>query len=143
MVQHSIIHSPNFKYWESYRVSGQWYFTDRGIFIRIFSKEYFICKNTFGKMCDWYYGNCYWHCSYNCCYRNRSYRKGISKKPQENATLIVLGCKVYGEHASRSLRERLDAALIYLEENPNSQCIVSGGMGEEKKSVKRSVCTDT
>ena len=24
----AIIHSSNFKYWESYRVSGQWYFTD-------------------------------------------------------------------------------------------------------------------
>lgn len=59
--------------------------------------------------------------------------KASAKKPQENATLIVLGCKVYGEHASRSLRERLDAALIYLEENPNSQCIVSGGMGEREK----------
>ena len=59
--------------------------------------------------------------------------KASAKKPQENATLIVLGCKVYGEHASRSLRERLDAALIYLEENPNSQCIVSGGMGEGEK----------
>ena len=32
--------------------------------------------------------------------------KASAKKPQENATLIVLGCKVYGEHASRSLRER-------------------------------------
>ena len=59
--------------------------------------------------------------------------KASAKKPQENATLIVLGCKVYGEHASRSLRERLDAAFIYLEENPNSQCIVSGGMGEGEK----------
>ena len=59
--------------------------------------------------------------------------KASAKKPQENATLIVLGCKVYGEHASRSLRERLDAALIYLEEDPNSQCIVSGGMGEGEK----------
>ena len=59
--------------------------------------------------------------------------KASTKKPQENATLIVLGCKVYGEHASRSLRERLDAALIYLEENPDSQCIVSGGMGEGEK----------
>lgn len=59
--------------------------------------------------------------------------KASTKNPQENATLIVLGCKVYGEHASRSLRERLDAALIYLEKNPNSQCIVSGGMGEEEK----------
>lgn len=59
--------------------------------------------------------------------------KASTKKPQKNATLIVLGCKVYGEHTSRSLRERLDAALIYLEENPNSQCIVSGGMGEGEK----------
>lgn len=59
--------------------------------------------------------------------------KASIKKPKENATLIVLGCKVYGEHASRSLRERLDAALIYLEENPDSQCIVSGGMGEGEK----------
>lgn len=59
--------------------------------------------------------------------------KASTKKPQENTTLIVLGCKVYGEHASRSLRERLDAALIYLEENPDSQCIVSGGMGEGEK----------
>ena len=31
------------------------------------------------------------------------------------------------------MRERLDAALIYLEENPDSQCIVSGGMGEGEK----------
>lgn len=59
--------------------------------------------------------------------------KASIKKPKENATLIVLGCKVYGEHASRSLRERLDAALIYLEENLDSQCIVSGGMGEGEK----------
>ena len=59
--------------------------------------------------------------------------KASTKKPQENTTLIVLGCKVYGEHASRSLRERLDAALIYLEENPDSQCIVSCGMGEGEK----------
>ena len=59
--------------------------------------------------------------------------KASTKKPQKNATLIVLGCKVYGEHASRSLRERLDAALIYLEENPDSRCIVSGGMGEGEK----------
>ena len=69
--------------------------------------------------------------------------KASAKKPQENATLIVLGCKVYGEHASRSLRERLDAALIYLEENPNSQCIVSGGMGEGERIIKEDKSTST
>ena len=65
--------------------------------------------------------------------------KASIKKPKENATLIVLGCKVYGEHASRSLRERLDAALIYLEENPDSQCIVSGGMGEGVNLIKKGI----
>ena len=59
--------------------------------------------------------------------------KASMKKPAKDATLIVLGCKVYGEHASRSLRERLDAALLYLNENPKSKCIVSGGMGEGEK----------
>lgn len=51
------------------------------------------------------------------------------RKPKANAPLLVLGCRVYGERASRSLRERLDAAVVYLEENPNSVCIVSGGKG--------------
>lgn len=55
------------------------------------------------------------------------------KKPAQNATLVLLGCKVYGEHASRSLRERLDAALIYLNKNPETTCIVSGGKGEGEK----------
>lgn len=59
--------------------------------------------------------------------------KASIRKPERNATLIVLGCKVYGENASRSLRERLDAAFIYLKDNPESKCIVSGGMGEGEK----------
>ena len=32
------------------------------------------------------------------------------KAPEENATAVVLGCRVYGERASLSLIERLDAA---------------------------------
>lgn len=59
--------------------------------------------------------------------------KASTKKPAEDATLVVLDCKVYGEHASRSLRERLDAAFIYLEEHKEFVCIVSGGMGEGEK----------
>lgn len=59
--------------------------------------------------------------------------KASMKKPSQDATLIILGCKVYGEHASRSLRERLDAALIYLNKNPETMCIVSGGKGEGEK----------
>lgn len=52
--------------------------------------------------------------------------------PKENATAVVLGCKVNGEKASRMLRERLDAALDYLEENPDAVCVVSGGQGSDE-----------
>lgn len=51
------------------------------------------------------------------------------KAPAENATAIVLGCRVYGERASLSLVERLEAAYDYLKENPEATCVVSGGQG--------------
>ena len=51
------------------------------------------------------------------------------KKPAENATAVVLGCRVYGERPSLSLVERLEAAYNYLEENPAAVCVVSGGQG--------------
>ena len=51
------------------------------------------------------------------------------KAPAENATAVVLGCRVYGERASLSLVERLEAAYAYLEENPEAVCVVSGGQG--------------
>lgn len=51
------------------------------------------------------------------------------KAPAENATAVVLGCRVYGERASLSLVERLEAAYAYLEENPKAVCVVSGGQG--------------
>ena len=56
---------------------------------------------------------------------------GASIKPgTENATAIVLGCRVYGERASQSLRERLEAAYEYLVEHPEADCVVSGGQGD-------------
>ena len=51
------------------------------------------------------------------------------KKPAQGATAVVLGCRVYGERASLSLVERLEAAQKYLEENPDAVCVVSGGQG--------------
>ena len=53
-------------------------------------------------------------------------------KPAQNATVIVLGCKVYGEQPSIMLEERLKAAIAYLNENPGSACIVSGGQGADE-----------
>lgn len=55
-----------------------------------------------------------------------------AKAPTSNATAIVLGCRVYGERASLSLLERLEAAYDYLIENPEADCIVSGGQGEDE-----------
>lgn len=52
-----------------------------------------------------------------------------NKTPSKDATVVVLGCRVYGERASLMLRERLDAAVEYLEENPEAKCVVSGGQG--------------
>ena len=53
-----------------------------------------------------------------------------TKEPEENATAVVLGCRVYGERPSLSLVERLEAAYDYLTEYPEAVCVVSGGQGE-------------
>ena len=51
-------------------------------------------------------------------------------QPRQDATVIVLGSKIHGDRPSRMLRDRLDAAADYLEANPDSHCVVSGGLGE-------------
>lgn len=51
------------------------------------------------------------------------------KAPTKESTVIVLGCRVYGERASLMLMERLDAAYDYLMENESAVCILSGGKG--------------
>lgn len=58
--------------------------------------------------------------------------KAAAVGPVPNATVIVLGCKVYGERPSIMLTARLDAALEYLNSNPESACIVSGGKGADE-----------
>ena len=65
--------------------------------------------------------------------------KATKKKPGENATLIVLGCKVYGEKASRTLRERLDAAYDYLVEHEDADCVLSGGQGKDE-DISEALC---
>lgn len=52
-----------------------------------------------------------------------------TKKAEENATVVVLGCRVYGERASLMLVERLEAAYEYLIEHEDSVCVLSGGQG--------------
>lgn len=55
-----------------------------------------------------------------------------AKEPVENATVVVLGCKVNGDKPSLSLEERLEAAYDYLKNNPNASCIVTGGKGDDE-----------
>jgi uncharacterized SAM-binding protein YcdF (DUF218 family) len=58
--------------------------------------------------------------------------KAATNKPQGNQTVVVLGCRVYGENPSRMLTERLEAAYEYLKENPDAVCILSGGKGDDE-----------
>lgn len=43
--------------------------------------------------------------------------------------VVVLGAKVNGRELSNSLKKRLDKALKYAENNPNTMLVLSGGMG--------------
>lgn len=65
-----------------------------------------------------------------------------NRPPDEDTTVIVLGCKVRGEEPSLMLRQRIMAAYRYLDQNPSAMCIVSGGQGadeliSEAESMKR------
>ncbi len=53
-----------------------------------------------------------------------------TKTPEPKATVVVLGCRVYGERASLSLQERLEAAYEYLLEQEEAVCVLSGGQGD-------------
>lgn len=55
-----------------------------------------------------------------------------TKAPAEDATLVVLGCRTYGDRPSIMLASRLDAAYNYLIEHPQAVCVVSGGQGSDE-----------
>lgn len=57
--------------------------------------------------------------------------KEMLRAPQPDAdVLIVLGAQVKGENPSRALLRRLEAARSYLEENPRTIAVLSGGQGD-------------
>lgn len=62
-----------------------------------------------------------------------------NKSPTENATVVVLGCKVNSDKPSLSLEERLMEAYAYLSENPEAACIVTGGKGDDE-NVSEAEC---
>lgn len=52
--------------------------------------------------------------------------------PPKNGTLLVLGCKVYNTRPSLMLSERIEAAAVFLKQNPQIFCVVSGGKGDDE-----------
>ena len=56
--------------------------------------------------------------------------------------LIVLGCQVNGTVPSRMLRQRLNAAVDYLNTYPDSTAIVSGGIGPGERITEAACMAD-
>lgn len=55
---------------------------------------------------------------------------GFYQEGEENLDyIIVLGAQVHANRPSTVLKYRLDRAIEYLEENPDTICILSGGQG--------------
>lgn len=55
---------------------------------------------------------------------------GFFQEGEENLDyIIVLGAQVHANRPSTVLKYRLDRAMEYLEENPDTICILSGGQG--------------
>lgn len=52
--------------------------------------------------------------------------------PQQDSTVIVLGCQVRGSEPSLMLMARINAAYDYLVNNPEAVCIVTGGKGDDE-----------
>jgi uncharacterized SAM-binding protein YcdF (DUF218 family) len=56
--------------------------------------------------------------------------------------IVVLGAQVFETRPSRVLRYRLDTAVDYLKENPETICIVSGGQGANEPRPEADVMAE-
>lgn len=57
-------------------------------------------------------------------------------------TVIVLGSKIIGDKPGKLLSQRLDIAKRFLLNNPNSNCIVTGGKGEDEDYSEAYIMND-
>lgn len=53
-------------------------------------------------------------------------------QPERDYTVVVLGCQILGDKPSQMLRQRLDAALLYLRAHPEAPVVCSGGLDPKK-----------
>ena len=54
------------------------------------------------------------------------------RNDMENEYVLVLGCAVWKNGPSPTLRSRINTACTYLQEHPDAICIVSGGKGHDE-----------
>ena len=56
----------------------------------------------------------------------------VSRMEDESHIMVILGCRVMPWGPSILLQDRLDAALEYLQENPDMTVVVTGGQGDNE-----------
>ena len=59
-------------------------------------------------------------------------KNGVAEPKKDADYVIILGAKVNGTVPSKTLRARVNGTKEYLEENPNTKVIVSGGQGRDE-----------
>ncbi|MEG2670427.1 MAG: YdcF family protein, partial [Oscillospiraceae bacterium] len=57
---------------------------------------------------------------------------GFTNAKDNGEFMIILGCRLDGEVPGKCLKERLDAGALYLNKNPNTIVVVSGGQGDNE-----------
>lgn len=65
-----------------------------------------------------------------------------SQVPADLDYVVVLGAQVRGTLPSRALRRRLDCAVAYAQENPDTIFVLSGGQGEDE-GISEAACMYT
>ncbi len=65
--------------------------------------------------------------------------RAAARPAPDEATVLVLGAAVYEDRPCRMLADRLDATARYLEANPSSVCVVSGGQGPDEDYAEATV----
>ncbi len=64
-----------------------------------------------------------------------------AQAPEGLSYLVVLGAKVRDDRPSRALRKRLETALAYAEQNPETMLILSGGQGPDEQ-ISEAACME-
>lgn len=104
-------------------------------------KEFF--RKGFGKFLKIFVGICY--AAFAVCFVAFTILVGVSAntEPKQGAdAVIVLGAAIHGDQPTLTLKNRLNKAIEYAEENPNAIIIVSGGQGPQESVTEAQVMAE-